>query len=82
MVEHFQHDRTERVFLRLLKAGGTGLNLTAASSVIHFDLWWNPAVKAQATDRDYLIGQRSNVQVHRLITEATFDERINDMSVR
>jgi SNF2 family DNA or RNA helicase len=79
MVEHFQHDRTERVFLLSLKAGGTGLNLTAASSVIHFDLWWNPAVEAQATDRAYRIGQRSNVQVHRLITEATFEERINDM---
>nr|WP_241022050.1 SNF2-related protein [Burkholderia sp. Ac-20353] len=79
MVEHFQHDRTERVFLLSLKAGGTGLNLTAASNVIHFDLWWNPAVEAQATDRAYRIGQRSNVQVHRLITEATFEERINDM---
>jgi SNF2 family DNA or RNA helicase len=79
MVERFQHDRTERIFLLSLKAGGTGLNLTAASNVIHFDLWWNPAVEAQATDRAYRIGQHGNVQVHRLITEATFEERINDM---
>ncbi len=62
-----------------LKAGGTGLNLTAASSVIHYDLWWNPAVEAQATDRAYRIGQKKNVQVHRFITRGTFEERINDM---
>ena len=79
MVERFQHDRTERVFLLSLKAGGTGLNLTAASNVIHYDLWWNPAVEAQATDRAYRIGQQKSVQVHRLITRATFEERINDM---
>jgi SNF2 family DNA or RNA helicase len=79
MVERFQNDRTERVFLLSLKAGGTGLNLTAASNVIHYDLWWNPAVEAQATDRAYRIGQQRKVQVHRLITRATFEERINDM---
>lgn len=79
MVERFQNDRTERIFLLSLKAGGTGLNLTAASNVIHYDLWWNPAVEAQATDRAYRIGQQKNVQVHRLITRATFEERINDM---
>ncbi|MBC7860051.1 MAG: DEAD/DEAH box helicase, partial [Burkholderiaceae bacterium] len=79
MVERFQNDRTERVFLLSLKAGGTGLNLTAASNVIHYDLWWNPAVEAQATDRAYRIGQLRNVQVHRLITRATFEEKINDM---
>jgi uncharacterized Zn finger protein len=79
LVERFQNDRTEQVFLLSLKAGGTGLNLTAAASVIHYDLWWNPAVEAQATDRAYRIGQRQNVQVHRLITRATFEERINDM---
>ncbi|CAM3655909.1 DEAD/DEAH box helicase [Xenorhabdus thuongxuanensis] len=82
MVEKFQTDRTERVFLLSLKAGGTGLNLTAASNVIHFDLWWNPAVEAQATDRAYRIGQRRNVQVHRFITSATFEERINEMIQR
>lgn len=79
MVERFQNDRTERVFILSLKAGGTGLNLTAASNVIHYDLWWNPAVEAQATDRAYRIGQQRNVQVHRLITMSTFEERINDM---
>lgn len=79
MVDRFQSDRTERVFLLSLKAGGTGLNLTAASTVIHFDLWWNPAVEAQATDRAYRIGQQSNVQVHRFITTGTFEERINHM---
>jgi superfamily II DNA or RNA helicase len=79
LVERFQKDRTERVFILSLKAGGTGLNLTAAASVIHYDLWWNPAVEAQATDRAYRIGQQQNVQVHRLITRATFEERINDM---
>ena len=67
------------MFLLSLKAGGTGLNLTAASSVIHYDLWWNPAVEAQATDRAYRIGQQKNVQVHRFITRGTFEERINDM---
>lgn len=79
MVEKFQNDRTERVFILSLKAGGTGLNLTAASNVIHYDLWWNPAVEAQATDRAYRIGQLRNVQVHRFITRATFEERINEM---
>jgi uncharacterized Zn finger protein/superfamily II DNA or RNA helicase len=79
MVERFQNDRTERVFILSLKAGGTGLSLTAAANVIHYDLWWNPAVEAQATDRAYRIGQQQNVQVHRLITRATFEERINDM---
>ncbi len=79
MVERFQSNRTERVFILSLKAGGTGLNLTAASNVIHYDLWWNPAVEAQATDRAYRIGQQRNVQVHRFITRATFEERINDM---
>ena len=79
MVERFQSDRTERVFILSLKAAGTGLNLTAASQVIHFDLWWNPAVEAQATDRAYRIGQSQTVQVHRLITRETFEERINDM---
>uniref|UniRef100_UPI003F4953DA SNF2-related protein n=1 Tax=Cupriavidus necator TaxID=106590 RepID=UPI003F4953DA len=79
MVERFQNDRTERIFILSLKAGGTGLNLTAASNVIHYDLWWNPAVEAQATDRAYRIGQHRNVQVHRFLTRATFEERINDM---
>ena len=58
---------------------GTGLNLTAANHVIHYDLWWNPAVEAQATDRAYRIGKQKNVMVYRFITSNTFEERINDM---
>ena len=79
MVERFQTEPGERVFLLSLKAGGTGLNLTAANHVLHFDLWWNPAVEAQATDRAYRIGQQRNVQVHRFITRGTFEERIDAM---
>ena len=62
-----------------LKAGGTGLNLTNATNVIHYDLWWNPAVEDQATDRTYRIGQKNNVMVHRLITLGTFEEKIDEM---
>ncbi|MFO8053883.1 MAG: SNF2-related protein [Bacteroidales bacterium] len=79
MVERFQTNPADKVFLLSLKAAGTGLNLTAASHVIHYDLWWNPAVESQATDRAYRIGQTNNVMVHRFITKNTFEERINDM---
>jgi len=79
LVERFQNSRGDRVFLLSLKAAGTGLNLTAASHVIHYDLWWNPAVEAQATDRAYRIGQHQNVLVHRFITRNTFEERIDAM---
>ena len=79
MVERFQNLRSDKIFILSLKAAGTGLNLTAASHVIHYDLWWNPAVEAQATDRAYRIGQQRNVMVHRFITKDTFEERINDM---
>lgn len=79
MVDRFQNNRTDRVFILTLKAAGTGLNLTAATHVIHYDLWWNPAVEAQATDRAYRIGQHKNVQVHRFITKDTFEERIDEM---
>ena len=79
MVERFQNVRSDQVFILSLKAAGTGLNLTAATNVIHYDLWWNPAVEAQATDRAYRIGQHRNVQVYRFITRDTFEERINDM---
>ena len=80
MVDRFQNNpRTDRIFLLSLKAAGTGLNLTAASHVIHYDLWWNPAVEAQATDRAYRIGQHQNVLVHRFITQNTFEERIDKM---
>ena len=79
MVDRFQEDRTVRSFILSLKAGGTGLNLTAASAVIHYDLWWNPAVEAQATDRAFRIGQRRDVLVYRFITAGSLEERINDM---
>jgi SNF2 family DNA or RNA helicase len=79
MVTSFQENRADKIFLLSLKAAGTGLNLTAANHVIHYDLWWNPAVEAQATDRAYRLGQKSNVMVHRFITKNTFEERINDM---
>lgn len=79
LVDNFQNDFRTRGMILSLKAGGTGLNLTAASQVIHYDLWWNPAVEAQATDRAYRIGQKRNVQVHRLITENTFEEKIDAM---
>ena len=62
-----------------LKAGGTGLNLTAANHVIHYDLWWNPAVENQATDRTFRIGQTKDVIVHRFISLNTFEEKINEM---
>ena len=79
MVERFQTDPTDHVFILSLKAAGTGLNLTAATHVIHYDLWWNPAVEAQATDRAYRIGQKQNVMVHRYITKNTFEEKIDEM---
>lgn len=79
MVDRFQNNRKDRIFILSLKAAGTGLNLTAATHVIHYDLWWNPAVEAQATDRAYRIGQHKNVQVHRFITQNTFEERIDAM---
>jgi non-specific serine/threonine protein kinase len=62
-----------------LKAGGVGLNLTAASHVVHFDRWWNPAVEDQATDRAYRIGQHRNVLVHKLVCRGTVEERIDRM---
>lgn len=79
MVDRFQTDRSVGILIVSLKAGGTGLNLTAASCVIHYDLWWNPAVEAQATDRAYRIGQRRDVLVYRFVTAGTFEERINAM---
>lgn len=78
MVRRFQ-DGEVPVFLLSLKAAGTGLNLTRAEHVVHYDRWWNPAVEAQATDRAYRIGQTRPVQVHRLIAEGTIEDRIADM---
>jgi len=65
------------VFLISLKAGGTGLNLTGADTVIHFDPWWNPAVEDQATDRAHRIGQNNSVQVIKLLTQGTIEEKVN-----
>ncbi|MFD5709211.1 DEAD/DEAH box helicase [Streptomyces pharetrae] len=81
MVRRFQ-DGEVPVFLLSLKAAGTGLNLTRAEHVVHYDRWWNPAVEAQATDRAYRIGQTRPVQVHRLIAEGTIEDRIADMLSR
>ncbi|MEU6533088.1 DEAD/DEAH box helicase [Streptomyces sp. NPDC046928] len=78
MVDRFQSGATP-VLVLSLKAAGTGLNLTRAGHVVHFDRWWNPAVEEQATDRAYRIGQTQPVQVHRLITEGTIEDRIADM---
>ncbi|MFH8932929.1 DEAD/DEAH box helicase [Streptomyces griseosporeus] len=78
MVDRFQSGATP-VLVLSLKAAGTGLNLTRAGHVVHFDRWWNPAVEEQATDRAYRIGQTQPVQVHRLITEGTVEDRIADM---
>jgi SNF2 family DNA or RNA helicase len=79
MVERFQNATGPLLLLVSLKAGGTGVNLTAASHVIHLDRWWNPAVEDQATDRAYRIGQRRTVQVHKLVTAGTVEERIDEM---
>ncbi|WP_097958708.1 DEAD/DEAH box helicase, partial [Streptomyces sp. wa1002] len=81
MVARFQAGEAP-VFLLSLKAAGTGLNLTRAGHVVHFDRWWNPAVEAQATDRAYRIGQTQPVQVHRLIAEGTIEDRIAEMLAR
>ncbi|OBQ49719.1 helicase SNF2 [Streptomyces sp. H-KF8] len=81
MVRRFQEGGVP-VFLLSLKAAGTGLNLTRAEHVVHYDRWWNPAVEAQATDRAHRIGQTRPVQVHRLIAEGTIEDRIADLLVR
>ena len=80
LVEAFQDPLAGPPFFVLsLKAGGTGLNLTAAAHVIHFDRWWNPAVEDQATDRAYRIGQHKNVLVHKLVCRGTLEERIDTL---
>ena len=80
MVMKFQEEKNgPRVFILSLKAGGVGLNLTAANRVFHFDRWWNPAVENQATDRAFRIGQRRDVQVHKFVTVGTLEERIDTM---
>ncbi len=79
LVDQFQREDGPPFFVLSLKAGGTGLNLTAASHVVHFDRWWNPAVENQATDRAFRIGQRRNVLVHKFICRGTVEERIDAM---
>ena len=79
LVERFQTDPALPFMLISLKAGGTGLNLTSATHVIHYDRWWNPAVEDQATDRAYRIGQQRNVHVHKMVSQGTLEERIDAM---
>jgi non-specific serine/threonine protein kinase len=82
LVDQFQREDGPPFFVLSLKAGGTGLNLTAASHVIHFDRWWNPAIENQATDRAFRIGQKKNVLVHKFICRGTVEERIDEMIAR
>lgn len=79
LVERFQREDGPPFFVLSIKAGGTGLNLTAASHVIHFDRWWNPAVENQATDRAFRIGQQRNVLVHKFVTRGTVEEKIDEL---
>jgi superfamily II DNA or RNA helicase len=79
LVDEFQREGGAPFFVLSLKAGGSGLNLTAATHVIHFDRWWNPAVEDQATDRAYRIGQKRNVLVHKMVCRGTIEERIDAM---
>ncbi|MBF0183924.1 MAG: DEAD/DEAH box helicase [Magnetococcales bacterium] len=79
LVQAFQEDETVPFFVLSLKAGGSGLNLTAASHVVHFDRWWNPAVENQATDRAFRIGQKKNVLVHKFVCKGTLEEKIDTL---
>ena len=82
LIDQFQREDGPPFFVLSLKAGGTGFNLTAASHVIHFDRWWNPAVENQATDRAFRIGQKRNVLVHKFVCRGTVEERIDEMIAR
>lgn len=79
IVDEFNTNKDIKVFLISLKAGGTGLNLTGADMVIHYDPWWNISAENQATDRAYRIGQKNNVQVYKLITKNSIEERIYEL---
>jgi non-specific serine/threonine protein kinase len=79
LVRRFQEEEAVPFFVLSLKAGGAGLNLTAASHVVHFDRWWNPAVENQATDRAFRIGQSKNVLVHKFVCRGTVEEKIDQM---
>ena len=82
LVNQFQHEAGPPFFVLSLKAGGTGLNLTAATHVVHFDRWWNPAIENQATDRAFRIGQKRNVLVHKFVCRGTVEERIDELIER
>jgi SNF2 family DNA or RNA helicase len=82
IVNQFNNDASISVFLVSLKAGGTGLNLVGADTVIHYDMWWNPAVENQATDRVYRLGQKQSVSVYKLVTLSTIEEKIVEMQSR
>ena len=79
LVDEFNQNKEIKVFLISLKAGGTGLNLTGADMVIHYDPWWNLSAENQATDRTYRIGQKKNVQVYKLITKNSIEEKIYEL---
>jgi SNF2 family DNA or RNA helicase len=79
LVKRFQEDEGVGFFVLSLKAGGAGLNLTAASHVVHFDRWWNPAVENQATDRAFRIGQTKNVLVHKFVCRGTVEDKIDQL---
>ena len=81
-VDHFNDDNTIGAFLISLKAGGMGLNLTGADTVVHFDPWWNPAVEDQATDRAHRIGQTRTVSVYRLVSKDSVEEKILKLSAK
>jgi SNF2 family DNA or RNA helicase len=83
IVNLFQEDaHAPPIFILTLKAGGLGLNLTAANHVFHYDRWWNPAVEKQAADRIFRIGQTRNVQIHKFVTAGTLEENIQEMLER
>ena len=82
LIEQFNNDKNVKVFLISLKAGGTGINLTSADMVIHYDPWWNLSVENQATDRTHRIGQTKKVQVYKLITKNSIEEKIYDLQQR
>ena len=79
LVKQFQDPLGPPFFVLSVKAAGTGLTLTAANHVVHFDRWWNPAVENQASDRAYRIGQKRNVLIHKFVTPGTLEERIDEM---
>lgn len=82
IVKEFNEDKSIPIFLVSLKAGGTGLNIVGADTVVHYDMWWNPAVESQASDRVYRIGQKKAVSIYKLVTSGTIEEKIVEMQKR